>query len=121
MIRSIKFVTIPVRDQAESLRFYTEKLGFRVHTDQPFGTSQRWIELRIDRAETHFVLFNTEGDEDLIGRGFFGSLACDDLEKTYTQLVARGVEFVTPPTEAPWGTYAIFKDVDGNRFVMSAG
>jgi len=22
---------------------------------------------------------------------------------------------------APWGAYAIFKDIDGNRFVMSAG
>lgn len=121
MIRAIRFVTIPVRDQAESLRFYTERLGFRVHADLPFGEKQRWIELRIGHAETGFVLFNTEGDEDLIGRGFQGSLRCDDLEKTYTQLISKGVEFVTPPTEAPWGAYAIFKDIDGNRFVMSAG
>jgi predicted enzyme related to lactoylglutathione lyase len=121
MIKAIKFVSIPVRNQDESLRFYTEKLGFRVHTDQPFGEQQRWIELRIGRAETSFVLFNKEGDEDLIGRGFSGSLTCDDLDKTYTQLMAKGVEFISPPKEAPWGAYAIFKDIDGNRFVMSAG
>jgi catechol 2,3-dioxygenase-like lactoylglutathione lyase family enzyme len=120
MIKAIKFVSIPVRDQAASLRFYTEKLGFRVHTDQPFGEKQRWIELRIGKAETGFVLFNMEGDEDLIGRGFHGSLTCDDLDSTYNELIAKGVEFVSPPTEAPWGAYCIFQDIDGNRFVMSA-
>lgn len=120
MIRSIRFVSIPVRDQEESKRFYTEKLGFRVQSDMPFGDNQRWIELRIGHSETRFVLLNMEGDEDLVGRGFSGSLACDDLEKTFTQLVSRGVEFTTPPTEAPWGAYAIFKDIDGNRFVVSA-
>jgi len=37
MIRKIKFVGIPVRNQDVSLKFYTEKLGFKVATDQPFG------------------------------------------------------------------------------------
>jgi len=120
MIKSIKFVSIPVRNQDESLRFYTEKLGFRIHTDQPLGEKQRWIELRIGKAETGFVLFNQDGDDDLIGRGFHGSLYCDDLQKTYEELVAKGVEFATPPTDAPWGSFAIFKDLDGNKFVMSA-
>ena len=36
MIRGIKFVGIPVRNQDASLQFYTEKLGFKVVTDQPF-------------------------------------------------------------------------------------
>jgi catechol 2,3-dioxygenase-like lactoylglutathione lyase family enzyme len=120
MIKSIKFVTVPVRNQDASLKFYTEKLGFRIHTDQPFGETQRWIELRIGKAETGFVLFTKPGDEDLVGRGFFGSLSCDNLQKTYAELSAKGVEFVSPPTEAPWGAYAIFKDLDGNKFVMSA-
>jgi len=37
MIRGIKFACVPVRDQDQSLKFFTEKLGFRVMTDQPFG------------------------------------------------------------------------------------
>ena len=59
-------------------------------------------------------------DARFIGRGFHGSLVCDKLEKTYEELVAKGVEFITPPTKAPWGSFAVFKDIDGNRFVMSA-
>ena len=34
MIKRIKFLGIPVRDQDRALRFYTEKLGFRILTDQ---------------------------------------------------------------------------------------
>ena len=121
MIKAIKFVSIPVRDQDASLRFFTEKLGFRVITDQPYSDKQRWIELRIGTSPTSLVLFNADGDEPHIGHGFRGSLVCDKLEKTYEELVAKGVEFVTPPTKQPWGAFAIFKDIDGNRFVMSAG
>ena len=120
MIKAIKFVTIPVRDQDASLRFFTEKLGFRVHTDQPYNDKQRWIELRVGNAPTSLVLFTADGDTDFIGRGFHGSLVCDKLEKTYEELVAKGVEFITPPTKAQWGSFAVFKDIDGNRFVMSA-
>ncbi len=40
MIRGIKFAGIPVRDQDAALKFYTEKLGFKVVTDQPFTEKQ---------------------------------------------------------------------------------
>lgn len=66
MIRGIKFACVPVRDQDRALQFYTEKLGFRVMTDQPFGV-QRWIELGIPGAESQLVLFTPEGHEDRIG------------------------------------------------------
>ena len=34
MIRKIKFAGIPVHDQDVALKFYTEKLGFKVVTDE---------------------------------------------------------------------------------------
>ncbi|HEY6184403.1 MAG TPA: VOC family protein [Terriglobales bacterium] len=37
MIRGIDLVTIPVRNQDTALKFYTEKLGFKVATNQYFG------------------------------------------------------------------------------------
>src|SRR6187200_131938 len=43
MIKQIKFVSIPVRDQNRALDFYTDKLGFTIITDQPFDEKQRWI------------------------------------------------------------------------------
>ena len=47
MIRGIKFVNVPVTNQDKAVKFYTEKLGFRVLTDQPYDEKQRWIELGI--------------------------------------------------------------------------
>ena len=120
MNQGVQMVGLYVLDQDEALQFYVEKLGFRVHTDQPYNDKQRWIELRVGNAPTSLVLFTADGDADFIGRGFHGSLVCDKLEKTYEELVAKGVEFVTPPTKAAWGSFAVFKDIDGNRFVVSA-
>ena len=94
MIKAIKFVNIPVRDQDRSLEFYTQKLGFRVMTDAPFDGKQRWIELGIPRAETRLVLFTAGGQEAMIG-GFMNlSFVTDDVEATATELKGRGVEFV---------------------------
>lgn len=120
MITQVKFVSIPTRDQDRALKFYTEQLGFEVSTDQPFNEKQRWIELRIAHSSTRVVLFTPEGHEDRIGTFFNGSFACDDVEATYRQLRARGVEFTAEPTRQPWGTYAAFKDPDGNQFVLSS-
>ena len=121
MITQLKFVSIPTRDQARALKFYTEQLGFQVSTDQPFDGTQRWIELRVANSATRVVLFTPPGHEERIGTFFNGSFACDDVKATYRQLSARGVEFVAPPEKQPWGEFAIFKDPDGNQFVLSSG
>jgi predicted enzyme related to lactoylglutathione lyase len=120
MITHLKFVGIPVRDQQAALEFYTRKLGFEIATDQPFDGQQRWIELRIGNSATRMVLFTPQGHEDRIGTFFNGSIACDDVEATYRQLRQRGVEFVREPVKEPWGTSAIFKDPEGNQFVLSS-
>ena len=119
MIVHVKFVSIPVTDQDRSLAFYTEKLGFKLVTDQPFDDKQRWIELRIGSAETRFVLFGIDRGPTP-GSPFNGALACDNVQKTYDELKARGVEFDSPPQEQPWGTFAVMRDPDGNQFVLSS-
>jgi len=119
MIKQVKFLGVCVSDQDRALKFYTEKLGFIVTTDQPLG-EQRWIELEIPGAETGVVLFTPNGQQDRVGTFVNTSFFCEDLELTYQELKSRGVEFQAPPTEQPWGRYAIFKDPDGNSFVLSA-
>lgn len=120
MIVSVKFVSIPTQDQDRALNFYTEKLGFRLVTDQPFGPDQRWIELAIGHSDTRFVLFTPPGEEGKVGQRFNGALACDDVEATHRQLVVRDVTFEAPPTRQPWGLFAVMLDSEGNRFVLSS-
>jgi catechol 2,3-dioxygenase-like lactoylglutathione lyase family enzyme len=119
MITHVKFVSIPTTDQNRSLAFYTEKLGFKVVTDQPFNDTLRWIELRIANSDTRFVLFVFDEGMMKPGGNFNGALACDNVEKTYDELTAKGVEFTQPPTKQHWGTFATFKDPDGNQFLLA--
>jgi predicted enzyme related to lactoylglutathione lyase len=120
MITQLKFVGIPVSDQDRALAFYTEMLGFEIATDQPMGPGKRWIELRVAKSGTRVVLFTPDGQEDRIGTFFNGSFACDNVEATYRQLTQRGVEFLDPPTSQPWGSFAKFRDPDGNTFILSS-
>ncbi len=119
MIKNIKLISIPVANQNRALAFYTDKLGFTIITDQPFGGGQRWIELRIPKADTRVALFTPPGQEDRIGTHSGISFNCDDVVATYQELTARGVVFEAPPDKQPWGTFAQFKDTEGNSFVLS--
>src|SRR5437762_4790666 len=93
MVRGIKFVGIPVHNQDVSLNFYTEALGLKIVTDQPFTDAQRWIELLIPGAETGLALYTPEGHERRIGE--FQSIAfwCDDVFATAKVLKSKGVTF----------------------------
>lgn len=119
MIRGVKFVSIPVRDQDAALHFYTDKLGFAVATDQAMG-EQRWIELRIPGADTRIVLFTPPGHESRIGSFSNITYVTDNVEKTHQELAAKGVVFDSAPRRESWGTAAVFKDLDGNVFVLSS-
>lgn len=119
MIKQLKFVSIPTSDQDRALAFWTGPMGFAVATDQPMG-GQRWIELSIPGAQTRIVLFTPEGHEDRVGSFFNGSFQCDDVDYTYRQLSERGVQFEGQPERQPWGTFAKFRDPDGNTFVLSS-
>ena len=116
MITQIKFASIAVSDQQRALDFYTQKLGFKVITDQEFGPGMRWIELRIANADTKVVLFSPPGKEP----GGFQSIVfqTDNVQKTYDELKARGVEFTQEPKTESWGTSAMFKDSEGNIFLL---
>lgn len=119
MIRGIKFVGIPVSDQDVALKFYTELLGFKVTTDQPFG-KQRWIELMIPGADSGLALFTPEGHEKRIGDFQSISFWCDDVFATFAILKQKGVTFFQEPKNEVWGSVAIFQDPDGNKFVLSS-
>lgn len=121
MIRGIKFISVPVRNQDAALAFYTRQLGFKVRTDQEFiPGGQRWIELSIPGADTGLSLFTPEGHENRIGTFQPISFWCDDVVQTAQVLKQSGVKFFQEPKKESWGTSAIFEDLEGNKFVLSS-
>jgi catechol 2,3-dioxygenase-like lactoylglutathione lyase family enzyme len=119
MIKGVKFASIPVSNQDRALAFYTEKLGFRLLTDQPFSEEQRWIELGISGADTRVVLFKF-GESLQPGSQMNITFWADDVAATARELKSKGVQFIMEPKREEWGTAAAFKDVDGNTFVLSS-
>jgi predicted enzyme related to lactoylglutathione lyase len=58
---------------------------------------------------------------ELIQKGAMGAGVFDteDCKATYEELKGRGVEFLSPPQERPYGVEAIFKDNSGNWFSLT--
>ena len=65
-------------------------------------------------------MFTAPGLEDRRGTFTGVSFECDDVQKTFDELSAKGVEFARPPKSESWGVAAIMKDSEGNQIVLSS-
>lgn len=124
MITSVHSTTVIVNDQDKALEFYTEVLGWDKVQDNDFGEGGRWLTVAPKGAETAVVLGQSEmygglkpGSSE-VGCGI--SLIADDVQATYDDLKAKGVEFRQAPEKMPWGATATwFSDPDGNGFFLT--
>lgn len=115
----VDLISIPIADSSRALKFYTEKLGFKLITDEKFGENKRWIELSIPKTEIRLALFTPDGQENRIGTFSNITFSTPDIQKTYDELTAKGIQFTKPPTKEGWGIFALFKDSEGNIFCLS--
>jgi predicted enzyme related to lactoylglutathione lyase len=132
MIQRVSHASVYVLDQDRAKAFYTEKLGFEVRADVTMGPF-RWLTVAPKgQADFELILMPIKPtpmmDEatcntirELVQKGVLGGgvFATADCRKTYTELKARGVEFMQPPTERPYGIEALVKDDSGNWFSMT--
>ena len=133
MIQRMSHATIFVNNQNEALEFYRDTLGFRVHTDAMIGEDFRWLTMCTnDEPDFEIILMEPKPgmlmDEEtsntvraimakgVLGAGVFNT---DDCQGTYQDLKAKGVQFLSPPTERPYGIEAVFKDNSGNWFSLT--
>lgn len=133
MISRLSVATIWVKDQNEALRFYTEKLGFEIRADVKNG-DYRWLTIGLkSQPDLEYQLSAlkpggalTQEDADHLtqlveaGKMGVGPWKTEDCQQTYETLNSKGVEFVQPPTDRPYGIIeAIFKDNSGNVMVLA--
>jgi catechol 2,3-dioxygenase-like lactoylglutathione lyase family enzyme len=92
----------------------------------------RWLTVGVPGQDVSITLMAVPGppvfDEEtrqqinaLLAKGASGGLffAADDVQKSYEELKAKGVEFLQEPTEQPYGVDAGFRDPSGNNFRMA--
>jgi catechol 2,3-dioxygenase-like lactoylglutathione lyase family enzyme len=144
MIQKMSHATIFVLDQDQAKDFYVGKLGFEVKVDQSLPTGFRWLtvapkgqsELEIILLKvgsgTNFIKMkggeagkNDTTDVDamaaLLKKGMFnaGAFQTADCRKTFEELKAKGVEFVSEPKDQFYGVESVFKDPFGNWFSLT--
>jgi lactoylglutathione lyase len=122
MIQGVNKVVMPVEDQERAKRFWSQRMGFAVVVDEPYG-DERWIEIVAPDKGVALVLSPRQpGDvrpqvpETLPNSPVL--FTCDDIQQTYQELTARGVRFPTPPAKLPFGWWALFEDDEGTRYAL---
>jgi catechol 2,3-dioxygenase-like lactoylglutathione lyase family enzyme len=133
MITRLSVAVIWVKDLNEALRFYTEKLGFEIRADVTRG-DYRWLTVGLQnqpdleyqlsalRPGGHLTEEDVQALTQLVEAGKLGvgPWKTDDCRRTYEVMRARGVEFLQPPTDRPYGIIeAVFKDNSGNIMVLA--
>jgi catechol 2,3-dioxygenase-like lactoylglutathione lyase family enzyme len=134
MLKQLTYAQVWVHDQDEALAFYTEKLGMELREDVtvPEMGNFRWLSVGVPGQDVSITLMAVPGlpvfDDDtrekiqsLLAKGASGGLffSTDDINASYEELKARGVEFSQEPTEQPYGIDAGFRDPSGNQFRMT--
>ena len=129
----LNFVTLWVRDQERSRRFFVEKLDFETIVDVEVPKVGRWIVV----APTSVgwlpgasgtslpgiaLVVPAEGSTEhrRIGQNTGFSFLTEDVRGLFEEWSRRGVHFPLPPMEPSWSNgetrYAVFEDVEGNSF-----
>jgi lactoylglutathione lyase len=125
MIDRVGTICVFVADQDRAKDFYTNVLGFELRTDAPLypGATSRWIAVAPKGAATEVILYlpdeNWEHYRQVVGQSQALSFNVTDMEALHADLKAKGVAFVQEPEKQPWGTYAIIRDSEGNRLILS--
>ena len=133
MITRVSHMTVYVLDQNEALTFYRDKLGFEVRTDATMDNGFRWLTVGPKtQPDLELILMAVQESpmfpadkaamlRQLLKAGALGPgvMEVDDCQKTYEDLKAKGVEFMSEPTDRFYGIEALFKDNSGNWFSMT--
>ncbi|HEY1652639.1 MAG TPA: VOC family protein [Acidimicrobiales bacterium] len=138
MIRQMSHTNVFVLDQDSAKAFYTEKLGFEVRFDismdeefEGAGQGFRWLTVSPkEQPDLQIVLATcgmgrspeqAEQLRALVASGGMGAgvMTTDDCHQTYKELSAKGVTFLSEPTERPYGIEAMMRDDSGNMISLT--
>jgi len=112
-------VIIPVSDQDAAIAFYTEKLGFSVTADIPYGNGDRWIEVAPPDGGAAIALSTPMGGFQA-GRETGIALETSDARAAHDELKGQGID-VDAELMGGDGTVPLlfgFRDGDGNGLMI---
>jgi predicted enzyme related to lactoylglutathione lyase len=121
MLEKLVYTTVFVSDQDKALDFYTNVLGFEKRAENPTPERPRFLSVGVNGQEFELVLWpGTPGQAEPVGGHIPATytIATEDCRAAREALKSRGVKFDTEVLEYPWGSIAVFQDLDGNRLQL---
>jgi uncharacterized glyoxalase superfamily protein PhnB len=119
--QQLALISLVVRNYDEAIRFYVDKLNFRLVEDTRQSDTKRWVVVAPPgSAGCNLLLAQANNEEQLTrvgnqtGGRVFLFLHTDQFEADYQNLLDKGVTIVRPPKHEPYGTVAVFEDLYGN-------
>ncbi len=109
MKMSMFSAAVVVKDAQRAKRFYRDKLGLKVLSDE-----DHWVTVGQPRGGSQLHLCEMTPLE----KGNTGIVFAVDekIDKAYQALRKKGVKFSVKPTMHEWGAECRFLDPDGNEF-----
>jgi catechol 2,3-dioxygenase-like lactoylglutathione lyase family enzyme len=124
MFQSIAAMVVFVKDMDTCKTFYRDTLGLEVTEDDP-----EHVVVHVDNV--YFLLLEVGAAAHMIseqalelkiesGPSVLLAAGVEDVNAAYEALKARGVTFLRPPTDQPWGLRtAYFADPEGNLWEIN--
>lgn len=123
-------IRLLVKDFDESFKFYSEKLGLKVTWGKIGG---QYASFDIGIGPDSLAIFPSDFMAEAIGNSELSlptdcrektviTLFVEDVDKSYSELSSRGVQFINKPMDMPgWGSRVVhMRDNEGNLIELYA-
>ena len=121
MRQNIVHIALVVNDYDEAIKFYVEKLNFRLVEDTVQSETKRWVLVAPQGSDgCCLLLAKGVGEEqrsrigNQTGGRVFLFLKTDDFWRDFKNMQLQGITFIREPKKEEYGTVAVFEDLYGN-------
>jgi lactoylglutathione lyase len=109
----VKYATIIVEDMEESIKFYTEVMGFEIDSQYDLGPA--WtITLLKGEGETMVEIIKKVDEPGLFSIG----MDVEDINTTVKELKSKGAKITMNPIPITVGTLAFLEDPNGVKIAL---
>ena len=117
-ITEVGTVMVAVSDQDRAIEFYTQKLGFELRGDVPYGDGDRWVDVAPSGAATTIALVPPQQGQ-AVGVPTNIGLVTDAVDADHAQLKEQGVDVDdVMRMGAPVPDMFFLRDQDGNTLFV---
>ncbi|HEV8515578.1 MAG TPA: VOC family protein [Cyclobacteriaceae bacterium] len=114
-------IALVVKDYDEAIKFYTEKLNFKLVEDSALSETKRWVLVSPPGSNGCCLLLAKAANDEQksrignqTGGRVFLFLHTNNFQEDFNNLKKNGITIVREPSKEEYGIVAVFADLYGN-------